>query len=127
MSSTIPAASSPSKATAITTWVLRILVAALFLMAAFMKLGGQPRMVEEFQTIGLGQALRYVTGSIELVGCLLVLVPSLSVFGAILLLLVDIGAFIAQIAILHMDFIHTIVIAAVIGLLIYLQRHRLRV
>jgi uncharacterized membrane protein YphA (DoxX/SURF4 family) len=109
----------------ITTWILRVLVAALFLLAAFMKLSGKPQMIEEFQTIGLGQAFRFVTGAIELIGGLLVLVPAVSVFGAILLLLVDIGAFIAQIAILHMDFIHTIVIGAVIGLLIYLQRHRL--
>jgi putative oxidoreductase len=42
------------------------------------------------------------------------------------LLLVDIGAFFAQIAILHMDWVHTVVIGAVIGLLIYLQRRALR-
>ncbi len=123
-SATLPT-STPSKTAMITTWILRVLVAALFLLAAFMKLSGKPQMIEEFQTIGLGQAFRFVTGAIELIGGLLVLVPAVSVFGAILLLLVDIGAFIAQIAILHMDFIHTIVIGAVIGLLIYLQRHRL--
>jgi putative oxidoreductase len=39
---------------------------------------------------------------------------------------VDIGAFFAQVFVIKMDFIHTIVIAAVILLLIYLQRGALR-
>ena len=54
-----------------------------------------------------------------------ILVPSVSVFAAILLLAVDAGAFVAQVAILHMDWIHTIVIGAILGTVIYLQRHQI--
>lgn len=103
-------------------WVLRALVAALFLLAGFMKLSGQPMMVEEFGVIGLGQWFRYLTGAVEVIGAIAVLVPAVSALGAALLLCVDIGAFIAQIAVIHQDWIHTIVIGAVIGFLIYLQR-----
>jgi uncharacterized membrane protein YphA (DoxX/SURF4 family) len=109
----------------IALWVLRILVAAPFLLAAYMKFIGQPMMVEDFATIGVGQWFRYLTAVLELVGGLAVLVPSISVFGAILLLCVDIGAFFAQAFVLHGDVIHTIVLAVLLLLLIYFQRRRL--
>jgi putative oxidoreductase len=39
---------------------------------------------------------------------------------------VDIGAFIAQVAVIHMDWIHTIVIGALLVVVIVLQRGRLQ-
>ncbi|MBO9099716.1 MULTISPECIES: DoxX family protein [unclassified Rhizobium] len=106
----------------ISIWVLRVLVALMFLAAATMKLTSQPMMVAEFEQVGLGQWFRFLTGGLELIGAIAVLVPRTSILGALLLLLVDAGAFVAQIAVLHMDWVHTIVIGAVIALLIYLQR-----
>ena len=103
-------------------WLLRVLMGALFLLAAFMKLSSQPMMVAEFDQVGLGQWFRYFTGSLELVGGLAVLVPRFSAFGALMLLLVDAGACVAQVTILHMDWIHTIVIGLILGTLIYAQR-----
>ena len=110
----------------IAVWVLRVVVAALFLLAGFMKLSGQPMMVEEFDTVGLGQWFRYFTGAVEVVGAVVTLIPSVSVLGTVLLLAVDAGAFVAQVAAIHMDWIHTIVIGAVIAALIYLQRDALK-
>ncbi|MFG1211524.1 DoxX family protein [Xanthobacter flavus] len=107
-------------------WVLRVLMAGLFLFAAFGKLSGQPMMVQEFNAIGLGQWFRYFTGAIEVVGAVALLVPAVSGFAAVLLLLVDIGAFVAQVAILHVDWIHTIVIGAILAALIYLQRANIK-
>jgi putative oxidoreductase len=120
------AATQPSPALKISIWILRGVIGLLFLAAAAMKLTSQAQMVAEFQTVGLGQWFRYLTGSLELVGAVALLVPRSSIVGAVILLLVDIGAFFAQIAILHMDWVHTVVIGAVIGLLIYLQRRALR-
>lgn len=114
------------RAARIAVWFLRVLVGVAFLFFAFMKLSGQPNMVAEFDTVGLGQWFRYFTGGLELVGGIAVLVPRTSVFGAVLLLIVDIGAFIAQVAILHMDWIHCVVIAALLVVLIVLQRSALR-
>ena len=110
----------------IALWVLRILAAGIFLSAAAMKLSGQPQMVDEFATIGLGQGFRYLTGILELAGGIAVLVPRLSPLGALLLLCVDAGAFVAQVAILHMDWIHTIVIGALLVAVIALQRPALK-
>lgn len=106
----------------ILVWVLRVLVAGLFLFAAFAKLSGNQMMVDEFAVIGLGQWFRYLTGILELAGAILVLIPAVSVAGALILLAVDAGAFVAQAFVLHGDVIHTFVIGAVLGLLIWLQR-----
>lgn len=110
----------------IALWVLRVLAAGIFLSAAAMKLSSQPQMVDEFATIGLGQGFRYLTGLLELAGGIAVLVPRVSPLGALLLLAVDAGAFVAQVAILHMDWIHTIVIGALLVAVIALQRPALK-
>jgi uncharacterized membrane protein YphA (DoxX/SURF4 family) len=116
---------STSRSTTIFIWILRILMAAVFLPAAVMKLTSAPMLVSEFDLVGLGQWFRYLTGLIELAGGILVLLPAVSVYGAMFLLMVDVGAFVAQVSRIHMDWIHTIVIGALLGTLIYLQRGRL--
>jgi len=117
------AALPTSRSKTIALWMLRILMAALFLFASYMKLTDNPMMVDEFNTIGLGQWFRYFTGALELAGGIAILVPSVSVFAALVLLAVDAGAFITQIAVLHGDWIHTVVIGAILASVIYLQRH----
>ena len=106
----------------IITWVLRILVAGLFAFAGFMKLSGQPMMVQEFGVVGLGDWFRIFTGVVEILGAAAVLYPVTTAWGALLLLCVDIGAFFAQIMRIHQDWVHTIVIGAVIVVLLYLTR-----
>ena len=103
-------------------WAYRILVAAMFLAAAGMKLTGQPMMVAEFDQVGLGQWFRYFVGTLELVGAILVLMPRSTAIGVMLLLVVDAGALIAQVAILHMGWIHVIVTGAVLAGLLFLVR-----
>jgi putative oxidoreductase len=110
----------------IVIWILRVLMAALFLFASFAKLTGQQMMVDEFATLPGGQALRYFTGLLELVGGVAVLIPSVSGLGALVLLVVDVGAFFAQTLFLHKDWIHTIVIGAILVALVYLQRDAIR-
>lgn len=113
-------------ASVIGVWVLRALMAAFFLFAAFMKLTSQPAMIAEFDHVGLGQWFRFFTGALEVIGGIGVLIPRFSPFAALILLLVDIGAFVAQVTILHVDWIHTIVIGVLLGGLIYLQRNAFR-
>ena len=107
----------------IVTWILRLAVAALFLFAGFMKLSGNPQMVAEFGVVGLGDWFRIFTGAVEVVGALAVLYPTTTAWGALLLLCVDIGAFLAQALRIHADVIHTFVIGAVLLVLLYLTRH----
>ena len=113
---------APSNKMNIVIWVLRVLIAALFLFAAFGKLTSNPMMVEEFGKVGLGDWFRYFTGVLEVVGAAALVTPAISGFGALLLLCVDAGAFVAQVAVIHSDWIHTIVIGAILMALVYWQR-----
>jgi uncharacterized membrane protein YphA (DoxX/SURF4 family) len=101
-------------------------MAALFLFASFAKLTSLQMEVDAFAMLPVGQWFRYLVGLLELVGGICVLIPVISGFGAILLLVVDVGAFFAQILFLHEDWIHPIVIAAILVALIYLQRDAIR-
>lgn len=67
-------------------WFVQVAVAGMFLLAGGSKLAGAPAMVALFDAIGVGQWFRYVTGSIEVVSALALLVPSLAPFGALLLI-----------------------------------------
>jgi putative oxidoreductase len=73
-------------------WILQIGAAGMFLMVGFLKLSGDPQLVGLFETIGLGQWFRYLTGSLEVLGAVLLLVPRLSGLGALLLVPVMLGA-----------------------------------
>jgi len=71
--------------------VLCILLGGAFLFFTMMKLSGQPEMVAEFDTVGLGHWFRYFTDSLELMGGIAILVPRVSIFGAMVLLLVQLA------------------------------------
>jgi len=118
-------ATPQSKIATIAIWVLRVLLAALFLFAGTLKLIGVEMEIVVFEQVGLGQWLRYATGLAEIVGAVALLVPATSAFGALILLAVDIGAFGAQVAVLHQDSIHTVVIAVILAVLIYVQRDQI--
>ena len=120
------AIAAPSRNTTIVLWVLRVLMAAVFLFAAFAKLTSLQMMVDEFAVLPVGDWFRYVVGLLELVGAIALLTPAVSGLGALLLLAVDIGAFFAQVLFIHIDWIHPIVIGAILAALVYLQRDSIR-
>ncbi len=91
---------SASKAKNVTLLILQILTAAAFFMAGLAKLTGQPMMVDTFEKIGLGQSFRFLTGGIEVVSAVLLLIPSLTSLGAGLLVCTMIGAVIAHLAVI---------------------------
>ena len=73
-------------------WTLQVLAALVFLFAGTSKLAGAPMMVQMFGAIGIGQWFRYMTGAIEVVGAVLLLVPSIARFGAVALAVTMVGA-----------------------------------
>jgi putative oxidoreductase len=85
-----------SKARNVALWALQIVTAAVFLVAGFARLSGQPMAVEMFDKVGIGQWFRYVTGGIEITSAILLLIPSLTAVGAALLLCTMAGAVLAQ-------------------------------
>ncbi len=81
-----------SRIALIALWALQAGLAALFLFAGGSKLAGAPTMVALFDAIGVGQWFRYVTGLIEVVSAVTLLVPPFAPFGALLLAPTMIGA-----------------------------------
>ena len=95
------AIAAPGKALNIALWTLQVLVALVLLAAGSGKLVGSAAMVALFDAIGIGQWFRYVTGSLEVLGALLLIVPGTSAFGAALLACVLAGAVVTHLTVLH--------------------------
>jgi uncharacterized membrane protein YphA (DoxX/SURF4 family) len=74
------------------TWVLSILVALAFLGAGLAKLSGAAMMRAEFGIFGYPLWFMYLTGTLEIVGAALLLVPRLAGAGAALLSCIMVGA-----------------------------------
>jgi putative oxidoreductase len=79
------ASAAPDRTVKRVSWGLRILAAAAFLAAGGAKLAGVPMMVGIFDHIGIGQWFRVVTGLVEVVGAMAMLVPRSAAFGGLLL------------------------------------------
>ena len=79
------AASRPSKTLEVAFWVLQLLLAAVFLIAGTTKLMSAQMHIETFEKLGVGQWLRYFTGSVEVIAAILIVVPRRVVVGAALL------------------------------------------
>ena len=105
----------------IVTWVLSVLLAAAFIGAGMAKLTSQPMMVAEFTTFGLPLWFMYLTGTLEIVGALLVLVPRTAFIGAGLIVCIMVGALLAhlthgQVAMVGAPLV-LLILAAVVGML----------
>ena len=73
-------------------WLLSIFLAYEFAVSGVAKLSSKPKMVASFHTFGYPLWFMYLTGCIELLSALLVLVPRVAVIGAGLLTCVMLGA-----------------------------------
>ena len=100
-SSSLPAAAPVGKPLTIILWVFQIGLALMFFMAGGNKLGGNPMMVGLFDAIGIGQWFRYLTGALEVLGGVLLLVPRAAGLGAALLVPVMVGAVLTHLVVLH--------------------------
>lgn len=89
------------RAATVVLWTLQIALAAAMGAAGASKLAGASEMVQLFDAIGIGQWLRYVTGALEVLGGLLLLVPAAAGPGALLLAGVMVGAVLSHLLLLH--------------------------
>jgi putative oxidoreductase len=119
------ATAAPGKAFNITLWTLQVLVALAFVAAAAGKLLGSPDMIALFDAVGVGQWFRYVTGLLELLGALLLIVPGTAAFGSVLLAGVMVGAVVAHLTVLHTAPTAPLVLFALTTLIAWGRRSRL--
>ena len=103
---------------------LRYAFGALFIVAGVAKLSGTALEVQAFQTIGLGMWFLYFVGIWELVAGVLMFITSKKYFGALLIVCVCFGAFLAQVFVLHQDWIHTVVLGSLAVHLTYQNRKK---
>jgi uncharacterized membrane protein YphA (DoxX/SURF4 family) len=97
-SNELPAAHG--KGRLIILWILSVLTALAFIVAGGSKLAGVPAMVALFDKVGVGQWFRYFTGVVELTAGIGLLVPRYAFYAALALVVVMVGAIIAQLTVL---------------------------
>lgn len=105
-------------------WLLQIVTAILFFMAASAKLTGSPVMLDLFAGIGLGQWFRYVAGGFEALGGILLLIPGYAKFGALLLMAVTLGATITHLTVLGGSPTHALEYFSLAALIAWFRRHQ---
>ncbi|MEQ1759644.1 MAG: DoxX family protein [Vicinamibacterales bacterium] len=99
----------------IALWAVQIVTALAFLAAGFAKLTAAPAMVQMFATIGVGQWLRYLTGTIEVTSSILLLFPFTATLAALVLVGTMLGAVLAHLTILDSSPVAPIVLMILCG------------
>jgi putative oxidoreductase len=116
---------TPGKASNIALWTLQALVALAFVAAGSGKLLGSADMIALFEAVGIGQWFRYVTGLLEVVGGVLLVIPDKTAFGAVLLACVMAGAVVAHLTVLHTAATVPLVLFALTALIAWGRRSQL--
>ena len=114
-----------SRSATIALWILQVVLAAAFLVAGGAKLAGAAPMVAVYETIGVGQWFRYVTGIFEIGGAIALLTPRLSALAALWLMCIMVGAIITHVAILHTSPVGPIGLLIGLGIVAYVRRREL--
>lgn len=115
----------PVRAGNVALWGLQILAATMFLFSGGIKFAGTPDMVALFAEIGLGQWFRYLTGALEVLGAVLLVVPRLCALGAVLLAGVMVGAVMTDLVIGNTT-VPALVNLVVLTVIAWGRRNRLR-
>jgi uncharacterized membrane protein YphA (DoxX/SURF4 family) len=120
----IPAVRRTGTVANVGLWILQVAAAAMIGMAGFGKLTGSPDMIGLFEAIGIGQWFRYVTGTLEVLGAVLLLVPALAGAGALLLAGVMAGAVATHLFVVGGSPVMALVLLAVVAVIAYARRER---
>jgi uncharacterized membrane protein YphA (DoxX/SURF4 family) len=78
--------STSAKRQSIVAWVLRVVLGLAFLLIGFTKFTGTAHSIDYFEAIGWGQWFRYLTGSLDVTGAVLLFMPRYTFYGALVLI-----------------------------------------
>jgi len=106
--------------------LIRVILALAFIAAGSAKLAGVEMMVTIYETIGIGQRFRYLTGIIEFGSAILLFIPGKQVWGAALLVCTMIGAVLAHLFILGPGALPAIVLGVLSAVVLFAYRNQLR-
>jgi uncharacterized membrane protein YphA (DoxX/SURF4 family) len=117
-------------------WACRIIAAVIMLQTLYFKFTGSRESVYIFTKVNMEPDGRYATGIAELVASILILIPKTSLLGALLALVIMIGAIASHILILGIEvmndggqlFIYAIIVAlASLYVILYSTKRRKKV
>ena len=115
------------RAALIALWLTQVALAVMFLMAGGSKLVGASAMVSLFDAIGLGQWFRYVTGIIEVISGIALLIPSAAIFGAMLLIPTMLGAIVTNVFVVPASPVTPLLLLLGAAAVAWARRHQLRI
>jgi putative oxidoreductase len=85
------------KAKVIAGWVITVLLAFVFVAAGLMKISGQPMMAANFQGWGYPLWFMTLTGTIEVIAAILLVIPRFAKYGYGLIACVMVGAILTHV------------------------------
>lgn len=100
MSSSVTTTSTRPRSATVGLWVVQVVLAVEFAAAGFMKVSGDPVMVDMFGRIGVGQWLRFGIGVLELAAAAGLLIPRLAAPAALGLVALMTGAVLTNVTVL---------------------------
>ena len=115
-----------SKVRTYSTYAIKALLALAFLGAGAAKLAGAEQMVAIYETIGLGQWFRYLTGLIEVFCAVMLFVPRVQAFGAIILVCTMTGAVLSHLLILGPSALPAAVLGVLSAIVVYVHRDQIQ-
>jgi putative oxidoreductase len=115
------------RAALIALWLTQVALAVMFLMAGSSKLVGVPAMVGLFDAIGVGQWFRYVTGVVEVISGIALLIPSAAIFGAMLLIPTMLGAIITNVFVVPASPVVPLLLLLAATGVVWARRRQLRI
>lgn len=116
----------PSRKLHIALWVLQALLAAAFTAAGGSKLAGVPQRVSLFDQIAMGQWFRQVTGLVEVLGAVALLMPRTTACAAALLAFTRVCAAVAHLAVIGGSSVPAIAVSALSAFVAYRCWSRVR-
>jgi putative oxidoreductase len=104
---------------------IKVLLTLAFLAAGIAKLVGAEMMIQTFEAVGMGQWLRYVTGSIEIIGGGLLWLKGREIYGAVLLLCTMVGAVLSHLFLIGPSAVPALILGVLAAIIAYVHRDQL--
>jgi|SRR5215813_5443453 len=105
------------------SWVVQILLAIFFLLAASGKLISRPQWIEMFRNWGFPEKFYLIVGGLEVLGAVGLLIPWLTGYAAVGLIVLMIGA--AATHLIHgegLQVLRPLILIVFLALVVYLRR-----
>ncbi|HJX90992.1 MAG TPA: DoxX family protein [Pyrinomonadaceae bacterium] len=107
----------------VTLWIVQILLATFFVLAASGKLMSRPQWIERFRNWGFPDKFYLIIGALELVGAIGLVIPRIAGYAAAGLILIMIGAALTNLINGEgLQVLRPLIFMVFLGLVVYLRR-----